>query len=1081
MSPSVIKNEIKVFLDTAQRLFESPALEAQLPDMAREFSSLSLEHLDRLAMEAEKAAISQPRLSWAIAALADAAVSRSDDLILKSKAAWYLARACNEWVRPQRVEEAAGRARAGFAARRETGWVAACEWQRYAVPWTRNDYRMAADKLSEAYQELETGGMIAALPGCRISLAYALILRGEFERSLDLIQISERYYIEKEDRLQYARCLVYRASAYRRKGDLSAARASLLHAQEVFESLDARIDLAKALYQLSIIQHELNNDAQGAIERFGEARETFLAADLPLWVALCDNQASTVHRFVGALGTARNLLHSAREIYARYQVFGSLADNCFDSAQLEIAQGNYAAGMEGFRQAGEYYAKVGAPLAAAHALMQEGYACVQMGAYQKGLALLERAKDRFTVLESTTWQAGCEIDLAEAWIHLHRPDRAMKYLDLAMQQLEQGGGDFLRVHLHKFRARAFMLEDRTDEAVLSLLLAIELAEKRQLRLQEARARLFLGEVYCELHRPDEALDTLYTADRIFTSLENTFGRIATWLFIGEAHFQKGESARAREIWERASSADLDLLPDIAWQVYAGLARLALQQADYPGALRYFHRTSENLVQLRSGFWQPALAGALLQRAGRALDRAVLFAARLNAPEDALRFIEESKAQTISNNLSLKPDIELGFDTPELQTVLSEIRWLHRELQQNNAQESFIYRARQTKLIQQVRMKHADYEVLVSRLERERFGGVADQYDERGDLRARFDLDAFRQLAYEHLGAHWVGVDYYLGENELIGIILTPEDLSIWRSEVRPGLQLALRICDRARGHLTIPGSIDFAHLSESLLPEQVLSNLDPGTTLLIAPHRRSHKIPWAILPAGEDGAPLVNLCTPCIVPSLDYLARLWDRPRSEELGHRSGFVLAVYDFQGRYDPLPLVEDEVARLKSLPGTSLTILEGGEATRAGLSAYVRNRSLDRFSFLHLATHAFEDPLSGYMSGFALYDQDIYLSEIQDLAPLPALVTLSACSGAQSTVYEGDELVGIPIACLAAGAHTVVGSLWPVLDRESPEFMESFYRDLLSGLSPAQALATTQRRMFQQGVPRELWGSYLCFGAP
>ncbi|NIV13045.1 MAG: hypothetical protein GWN62_17705, partial [Aliifodinibius sp.] len=57
------------------------------------------------------------------------------------------------------------------------------------------------------------------------------------------------------------------------------------------------------------------------------------------------------------------------------------------------------------------------------------------------------------------------------------------------------------------------------------------------------------------------------------------------------------------------------------------------------------------------------------------------------------------------------------------------------------------------------------------------------------------------------------------------------------------------------------------------------------------------------------------------------------------------------------------------------------------------------LDSFKFLHVASHAFADTLSGRLSGLAFYDRDVWLDELRGCAPFPGLVTLSACSGSKS----------------------------------------------------------------------------------
>ena len=56
--------------------------------------------------------------------------------------------------------------------------------------------------------------------------------------------------------------------------------------------------------------------------------------------------------------------------------------------------------------------------------------------------------------------------------------------------------------------------------------------------------------------------------------------------------------------------------------------------------------------------------------------------------------------------------------------------------------------------------------------------------------------------------------------------------------------------------------------------------------------------------------------------------------------------------------------------------------------------------------------------------------------------------------------DECIGLPAGFLDAGAPTVIGSLWAVDDLSTALLMEEFYREILNGVPPAQALRTAQR---------------------
>jgi CHAT domain-containing protein/tetratricopeptide (TPR) repeat protein len=72
---------------------------------------------------------------------------------------------------------------------------------------------------------------------------------------------------------------------------------------------------------------------------------------------------------------------------------------------------------------------------------------------------------------------------------------------------------------------------------------------------------------------------------------------------------------------------------------------------------------------------------------------------------------------------------------------------------------------------------------------------------------------------------------------------------------------------------------------------------------------------------------------------------------------------------------------------------------------------------------------------------------------------LVTLSGCETGVSLSGGGDEQLGLGRAFLAAGARSLLMSLWPVEDRATCELMQTFYSHLLHGTNKIQALRTAQ----------------------
>ena len=108
-------------------------------------------------------------------------------------------------------------------------------------------------------------------------------------------------------------------------------------------------------------------------------------------------------------------------------------------------------------------------------------------------------------------------------------------------------------------------------------------------------------------------------------------------------------------------------------------------------------------------------------------------------------------------------------------------------------------------------------------------------------------------------------------------------------------------------------------------------------------------------------------------------------------------------------------------------------------------------------------------------------MWLDELWDLAPLPALVSLSACSGMQSYLYAGDEPISLAATCLQAGAQQVVGSLWPVRDDEALTITGAFYEHFFDGAHPALALVRAQRQAIAAGATWRCWAPFVCVGGP
>lgn len=92
---------------------------------------------------------------------------------------------------------------------------------------------------------------------------------------------------------------------------------------------------------------------------------------------------------------------------------------------------------------------------------------------------------------------------------------------------------------------------------------------------------------------------------------------------------------------------------------------------------------------------------------------------------------------------------------------------------------------------------------------------------------------------------------------------------------------------------------------------------------------------------------------------------------------------------------------------------------------------------------------------------------------------LVVLSACGTGLGPSRPGHGVYGLQRALLAAGAKTVVVSLWNVADAPTQELMTSYYRALLSGKGRSAALRDAALRVRQRHPHPNFWAPFISIG--
>lgn len=245
--------------------------------------------------------------------------------------------------------------------------------------------------------------------------------------------------------------------------------------------------------------------------------------------------------------------------------------------------------------------------------------------------------------------------------------------------------------------------------------------------------------------------------------------------------------------------------------------------------------------------------------------------------------------------------------------------------------------------------------------------------------------------------------------------------------------------------------------------------------LHLVPEGILHYVPFAAL-QDEQGQFLIEHYSLSITPSASILQLTRERNPGKWAS-----MLLVGDPDSR---LPGAREEVQAIASNTASKEhQVLVGSEATKEQVVQLTQQHDI-----LHFATHGRFVARSPWRSHLELHGGDIL--SVEDIGRLDLnayLVTLSACETALSggrvaDIPNGDEWIGFNQAFLAAGASTVMASLWPIDDRVSASFMQAFYQ-ALETQDKARALAEVQRQFIQDPDKRHpfFWAPFSIIGDP
>lgn len=752
-----------------------------------------------------------------------------------------------------------------------------------------------------------------------------------------------------------------------------------------------------------------------AYKLYQKSLAAFNALDVTDMTVRAEKNLAELDYTRGYYGSALRRYYQARE-----RLMQSDKDNTLLLAMLKVYMANCLVKLDRMQEAClvseeavQAYRKAGMPLSIGNALHQHAMTLVAAGKLKEALAVLDEAWNLFENggYESLAYLA--KLHQAEILLEI---DSAPAAYDLAHEVKHYSDAQSLaafsiRASLVMLgaliqKARKALLE-REDEPENVLDGAIHLCKET---MSQARQHNLQEEVY-ESH---------YLMGRIF-ALQNNPGRAARYYQIAIAQIER-----------MLDNLVHDLSPSFlrtTWAVYEDMIMLCLKQGRDARAFSYLER-----------------ARSLTLR----------------------QYLNKIKS-SFNENL---PEKTASIEVLRIQTELKNWQEDHRHYSTLLAEIDTSVSPVLNKAIIQEELRRCE-EKLNELFERLHLHQV-DMNTENHQTRARKRMKTKERLLTiqesdavqlrQRLSPEQLLLTYFIHKEQLIIFALTADRMVTYiNPEGATQLEYLLPLL---HAHLQTDGWPDPQNPPQktirriltrlyALLIEPVTALLPPFSGYLtIVPYGPLHKMPFHALYDGTHF--LIENFQVSYLPASSLLLHLGSADR--ELGSHSvdtentvkSPLVFGYSENGQ---LQRVYDEVK-------TVATLLRGTcyldkNATIANLIGQAPSSPI-----IHLATHGQSRLDAPNFSYVRLADGQLNAIDAfsLDLAGCE-LVTLSGCETGLALSSGGDEQLGLGRAFLAAGANSLIISLWSVEDSATSELMKLFYQHLLNGESKVQALRAAQ----------------------
>ncbi len=690
------------------------------------------------------------------------------------------------------------------------------------------------------------------------------------------------------------------------------------------------------------------------------------------------------------------------------------------------------------------------------------------GRFDEALRYLEFSRQKYAELKMPHQTAIAELEIADIYLELNLTKEAAAIYERAAEALK-------RLKLQGEEARARANSGKTAWLRGDLKKAkIELEKSAKLFFAEKNtngaASVKLTEASLEISRGhhENALEIIREAEKLLKRGENRRQKLfAQWLR-GETLRLLGKNKTAERILnETFSEAIKNEQSNLALVCLNSLGNLALE-TDRRTAENHFKKAVRMIETLRAPLPAEEFRMAFLaDKIAPYQNLARIYLAE-NELEKAFLMIEKARARTLSESLSGDfSAVESTAKPSKLSEKLADLRerlnWFYSRLNRAEADEF-------ENLQREIKRREKEIADVMRQIESTRSVKTGNSVV-KGISGEPEDIK-FLQKA---LGTQTAFVEFVKFDERVSAFVVTRENIEYFPDlakeseilELLTGLQFqfgALRYGAKNLGKFIdeLKKRADFylRRLYEKLV--RPLEEFIGARDLVVVPAGALYYVPFHALKAEKY---LIETREVVYTPS----AMVWHfLQRKQSKNIENALLIGFAD-----ERIPLVNKEIAALEKVFGEAKT-LTGADAN---FSNYTANAQ--KFDVLHLACHGQFRPDNPLFSSLHLADGFVTVRDICAQKLQAEIVTLSACETGLNKIFAGDEILGLARGFLAAGAKSLVLSLWTVSDAATTDLMKDFYINLQRGASVAASLRAAQLNFIKKDAHPYFWSPFALIG--